>query len=270
MAYLKQAPTARIADAAVTGAKIASDVALAGNPTTTTQAQGNNTTRLATTAYVQTEAGLLIPKSIIDAKGDILVGTADNVITNLAAGANGEIIVYDSANSTGLEQRNIAPFNLGNCVLQAQGNFPAATSATTRAIPVTGTVQVPATNMDAVPVMDLDSDYTITNWTTKFRMRGHVLVNATAPGQSLTLTLRTVSTFAGAAGILTGVTGAADANYTVTIASATLTAGATADFDSGWQAAPTSGLYMLCAALGGTSAASSYVTVTSQLFVRFE
>jgi hypothetical protein len=35
----------------VTGTEIATDVALAGNPTTTTQSAGNNSTRLATTAY---------------------------------------------------------------------------------------------------------------------------------------------------------------------------------------------------------------------------
>ena len=38
--------------ATVTGTMIASGVALAGNPTTTTQAQSNNSTRVATTAYV--------------------------------------------------------------------------------------------------------------------------------------------------------------------------------------------------------------------------
>lgn len=42
-----------IDNGAVTGAKIASDVALAGNPTTTTQTAGNNSTRIATTAFVQ-------------------------------------------------------------------------------------------------------------------------------------------------------------------------------------------------------------------------
>jgi hypothetical protein len=36
----------------VTGTEIANDVALAGNPTTTTQSSGNSTTRIATTAFV--------------------------------------------------------------------------------------------------------------------------------------------------------------------------------------------------------------------------
>ena len=43
-----------IANDAVESAMIADDVALGGNPTTTTQAAGNNSTRIATTAFVQT------------------------------------------------------------------------------------------------------------------------------------------------------------------------------------------------------------------------
>jgi len=44
--------TAKIAADAITSAKIADDVALGGNPTTTTQATSNNTTKIATTAFV--------------------------------------------------------------------------------------------------------------------------------------------------------------------------------------------------------------------------
>lgn len=44
--------TAIVIDGSITGAKIATDVALGGNPTTTTQSAGNNTTRIATTAFV--------------------------------------------------------------------------------------------------------------------------------------------------------------------------------------------------------------------------
>ena len=43
-----------IADDAVTGAKIADNVALAGSPTTTTQTAGDNSTKIATTAYADT------------------------------------------------------------------------------------------------------------------------------------------------------------------------------------------------------------------------
>ena len=43
-----------IANDAVTGDKIADDVALAGSPTTTTQSAGDNSTKIATTAYADT------------------------------------------------------------------------------------------------------------------------------------------------------------------------------------------------------------------------
>ena len=47
----------------VKGHIIADDLALGGNPTTSTQSTGNNTTRLATTAFVQTELSALVDSS---------------------------------------------------------------------------------------------------------------------------------------------------------------------------------------------------------------
>ncbi len=76
--------------------------ALTGTPTVPTAAQGTNTTQAASTAYVQTEAGLLIPKSLADAKGDIFVASGDNTVARKAAGVNGLALVTDSAQSDGL------------------------------------------------------------------------------------------------------------------------------------------------------------------------
>lgn len=61
--------TAKILNANVTGAKIESSVALAGSPTTTTQSPGDNTTKIATTAFVQaavtaSAAGLDVKASV--------------------------------------------------------------------------------------------------------------------------------------------------------------------------------------------------------------
>ena len=42
---------------------LADDLALGGNPTTSTQSTGNNTTRIATTAFVQTELAALVDSS---------------------------------------------------------------------------------------------------------------------------------------------------------------------------------------------------------------
>ena len=53
--------TAKLANAAVTGAKIAASVALSGAPTAPTAAVDNNTTQLATTAFVQGQLGTTAP-----------------------------------------------------------------------------------------------------------------------------------------------------------------------------------------------------------------
>jgi hypothetical protein len=45
----------------------------------------------------------VLTKAIADAKGDLLVGTADNAISRLAAGSNGYVLTADSAETTGLK-----------------------------------------------------------------------------------------------------------------------------------------------------------------------
>lgn len=77
--------------------------ALTGDPTAPTQAQGNNSTRLATTAYVQTEAGLLVPKSTVTTKGDLIVATGAGAVTRRAVGTNGQVLTADSAQTDGLK-----------------------------------------------------------------------------------------------------------------------------------------------------------------------
>ena len=74
-----------------------------GNPQAPTPTAGDNDQSVATTAYVQTEAGLLVPKSLVDAKGDLLVGTADNTIARKAVGADGSRLIADSSKSDGLD-----------------------------------------------------------------------------------------------------------------------------------------------------------------------
>jgi hypothetical protein len=79
-----------------------------GTPAAPTAAQGTNTTQLATTAYVQTEAGLLVPKSLADAKGDLIIATGSDTFAKHTVGANGTFLVANSANSDGWENRVLA------------------------------------------------------------------------------------------------------------------------------------------------------------------
>jgi hypothetical protein len=43
-----------------------------------------------------------VPKSLVDAKGDLLVGTADNTVARKVAGIDGQVLVADSAQADGL------------------------------------------------------------------------------------------------------------------------------------------------------------------------
>lgn len=53
----------------------------------------------ATKAYTD----LMIPKSLVDAKGDIITATADNTPARLAVGTNGYVLTADSGETTGLK-----------------------------------------------------------------------------------------------------------------------------------------------------------------------
>lgn len=50
----------------------------------------------------QTALDLNVPQSLVDAKGDLLVGTADNTVARKAAGSNETALVADSAQTDGL------------------------------------------------------------------------------------------------------------------------------------------------------------------------
>ena len=73
--------------------------------------------------------------TVIDAKGDLVVGTGADTYDNLAAGSNGETLVADSSTSTGL--RYSANFAAGkNKIINGdfnvnQRNFTSTTTATT-------------------------------------------------------------------------------------------------------------------------------------------
>jgi len=54
------------------------------------------------TSAVQTQLDGKVASSSVDAKGDLLVGSADNTLSRLAVGSNGDTLVADSAATTGL------------------------------------------------------------------------------------------------------------------------------------------------------------------------
>ena len=60
-------------------------------------------------ASVAAELANRLTKSLIDAKGDLYVGTADNTVARLGVGSNSQILTVDSTTSTGLKWATPAP-----------------------------------------------------------------------------------------------------------------------------------------------------------------
>ncbi len=54
-------------------------------------------------APIETTDPNAISKTVVDAKGDLIAGTADNAVTRQPVGSNGEFLVADSAQATGLD-----------------------------------------------------------------------------------------------------------------------------------------------------------------------
>ena len=52
---------------------------------------------------IDTTMATMVPKTIIDAKGDIIAGTAADTASRLAVGTNGQVLKANSATATGLE-----------------------------------------------------------------------------------------------------------------------------------------------------------------------
>lgn len=52
-----------------------------------------------------------VAKSIVDAKGDLLVGTADNTVGVIGAGSNGQVLTVNSATASGLSWATVGSFS---------------------------------------------------------------------------------------------------------------------------------------------------------------
>lgn len=71
------------------------------------QTTANNAQTAANTAQSglagKADTSAIIPLSTIDAKGDLIAGTADNTAARLAVGNNGEVLTADSTRATGVK-----------------------------------------------------------------------------------------------------------------------------------------------------------------------
>jgi hypothetical protein len=109
----------------LTGGGTSGAVSLAIDSTVTTLTGTQTLTNKTLTSPVLTTPTI----STIDAKGDLLAGTADNTIARLAVGTNGQVLTADSAEATGLKW---AATSGGGKVLQVvNASSTTATSITT-------------------------------------------------------------------------------------------------------------------------------------------
>jgi len=81
---------------------------------------------------LQTDVDGRIAVSTVDAKGDLLVGTADNTISRLAVGSNGTFLVADSGEATGLKWAAGGSIGSWSTYTPTFTGFGTATSITAR------------------------------------------------------------------------------------------------------------------------------------------
>jgi hypothetical protein len=123
--------TAVTAGTGLTGGGTSGAVSLAIDSTVTTLTGTQTLTNKTLTSPVLTTPSI----SNIDAKGDLLAGTADNTIGRLAVGTNNQVLTADSSTATGLKWAT--PATGGGKVAQVLSTLKTDTFSTTSTSPVT-------------------------------------------------------------------------------------------------------------------------------------
>jgi hypothetical protein len=105
-------------------------------------------------ATTSTSGNPFIPSAIIAAKGDLLAGSANDTVTVLTVGSNGQYLKADSSTTSGLAWGD--PGDL------------TAVSAGTGITVTSGTGPIPSIAIDTATVVDLNTAQTLTNKTFSF------------------------------------------------------------------------------------------------------
>lgn len=78
---------------------------------------------------IDTTMATMVSKTIVDAKGDLIAGTAADTVSRLAVGANNTVLTADSSTATGLKWA--APAGGGKVLQVVEGKFTGYASLTT-------------------------------------------------------------------------------------------------------------------------------------------
>ncbi len=60
------------------------------------------------TSSIQTQLDSKVAATVVDAKGDLLVGTADNTVGRIEVGTNGQFLTADSTTGSGLKWSSVS------------------------------------------------------------------------------------------------------------------------------------------------------------------
>ena len=210
--------TAAIVNANVTAAKIESSVALAGSPTTTTQSQSDNSTKIATTAYVDAYITGTVPDdSLTNIKINSAAGIVDTKLATIstASKVSNSATTATSANTvSAIVARDASGnFTAGTITAALTGNATSATTVTTNAN-LTGDVTSVgnATSIASGVIVDDDVNASAAIAYSKLNL-GTSIVNAdiSASAAIVDTKLATIST---ASKVSNSATTATDANTT--------------------------------------------------------
>lgn len=82
------------------------------NPTWADGPGGGTAISAAKLNVIEAGIGAAIPKDLVDAKGDLLAATAADTVARLAVGSNGQMLIADSTQATGVRWGTPPGFNL--------------------------------------------------------------------------------------------------------------------------------------------------------------
>lgn len=82
---------------------------------------GTDSTRAVHPLGLKAATDLLIPKALVDAKGDLIAATADNVPARLPIGTDGQQLIVDSTQATGMRWSTPAGGGVGDATTTTKG-----------------------------------------------------------------------------------------------------------------------------------------------------
>ena len=129
-------------------------------------------TAIDTTVF--SNAGAAVAKATVDAKGDLIAGTADNTVARLAVGANNTVLTADSTEATGLKWATSsagalffitsaslgATTNVNNCFTSTYANYLIQLNITSATTNADVNFRLRASGSDAVTLYDVRGDTT--------------------------------------------------------------------------------------------------------------